>query len=414
MMNFSAQSGYPWRAGSQAQLPAGFPCRPLAIGMVLAALAVSASAIAQNAPSSAPEASHAPVQPIELEAAPPAKSTLQRKSKYEISVDGGDWQATGVPLLTGDEVKFHASGSMILSDGHTSDPAGVARGWKDLLRLYPVSSANSGALVGRIGDSSAALPFSIGADDTLTVPADGQLYLRANVSPDLTADGSYKVKIEVHPPKAGNSGATAEDSRNFAQELSPALFASIPRRVTDQQGDPGDMVNFALIGTQQQVKDALARAGWFPTDANPQDALIHGLLETLEHKSYMAVPMSTLYLFGRPQDMAYARANAIEVAATRNHLRLWLSPEKVGGVPMWVGSATHDHGFETDQRTGGITHHIDPDIDQERDFILHSLNDAGAVQAAAYVLPSNPVSTARTATGGSFNSDGRIVVLQLR
>jgi hypothetical protein len=78
-----------------------------------------------------------------------------------------------------------------------------------------------------------------------------------------------------------------------------------------------------------------------------------------------------------------------------------------------VGSSTRDHGFEKDQRTGGVTHHIDPDIDRERDFILQSLHDAGAVKAAAYVTPSNPVHSARTATGGTFSSDGRILVLLL-
>jgi hypothetical protein len=33
---------------------------------------------------------------------------------------------------------------------------------------------------------------------------------------------------------------------------------------------------------------------------------------------------------------------------------------------------------------------------------------------AAYVTPSNPLRTALTATGGSFHSDGRIVVIALR
>lgn len=354
------------------------------------------------------------VQPIVLSpGSAGGRISNSRKAKYEFTVTNGDWQATAISLLAGDQVKFQATGTMILSDGKRAKPEGVARGWKDLLRLYPLASANSGALLGRIGSGDAALPFLIGNQDTLTVPADGQLYLRANVSPDLTAEGSYSVMIGLKAAR-GASPAFLADSTIFVANISPALFAAIPRRVSDQQGNPGDMVNFALIGTEQQVQADLDKAGWFPTDANTKVALMNGLLQTLAHKSYMAVPMSTLFLFGRPQDMAYARANAIEVAATRNHLRLWKTTETVEGLPFWVGSATHDHGFETDQRTGGITHHIDPDIDQEREFILASLNDVGAVKAAAYVRPSNPVSSARTATGGNFNSDGRIVVILLR
>ena len=351
------------------------------------------------------------VQPIPLTAADGADSA-KPKSKYRLTVTGGGWQPASVPLLAGDRVEFHATGEMTLSDGHTANPDGVPRGWTDLLRLYPLSSADSGALIGRIGTGDAELPFLIGSSRIWTAPSSGPLYLRVNLSPDLTAEGNFQVSLRIQAP--GPVAATADLSASFISSLSPALFAAIPRRVHDQQKNPGDMVNFALAGTETQVKDDLANAGWFATDPNPQDALLHGLLETLSRKAYTQVPMSTLYLFGRPQDLAYARANAIEVAATRNHMRLWKTTETVDGLPLWVGSATHDHGFETDQRTGGVTHHIDPDIDRERDFILASLNDAGQAQAAAYVLPSDPVHQARTATGGSFSSDGRILVVLLR
>src|ERR1700755_880630 len=121
------------------------------------------------------------------------------------------------------------------------------------------------------------------------------------------------------------------------------------------------------------------------------------------------MPMSTLYLFERPQDLSYARADPITVAAERHHLRVWKSPETVSGKPLWVGSATHDIGFEKDQRTGGVTHKIDPEIDKERDYLLQSFDAAGNYSSAAYVTPTNPLLTAKTATGGSFQSDGRIV-----
>jgi LssY C-terminus len=124
--------------------------------------------------------------------------------------------------------------------------------------------------------------------------------------------------------------------------------------------------------------------------------------------------MSTLYLFDRPQDLSYARGDPITVAAIRHHLRVWKTTETVAGKSMWVGSATHDIGFEKDQRNGGVTHKIDPEIDQERDFIEQSFAAAGNLVAAAFVTPANPLRTARTATGGEFHSDGRIVVLDLR
>jgi hypothetical protein len=80
---------------------------------------------------------------------------------------------------------------------------------------------------------------------------------------------------------------------------------------------------------------------------------------------------------------------------------------------MWVGSATHDNGFEEDQRNGKMTYHIDSNIDEERDFIEKSFAAAGVLANAAYVLPENPLRTANTATGGTFESDGRIVVMEV-
>ncbi|HET9086429.1 MAG TPA: LssY C-terminal domain-containing protein [Acidobacteriaceae bacterium] len=360
---------------------------------------------------SGPEALQ-PVQAIPLTSSRIA-DRAEAASKYTVEVTSEGWQLAPVQLTVGDEIEFRATGRLRLSDGHTAGPDGVARGWTDLLRVYPLSNANGGALIGRLGKGSAGFPFLIGAARLWTSPSSGPLYLRANLSPDLTGDGSFHVAIR-RVRSRGVAVGSPEMSKAFLSGISPNLFAAIPRRVQDLKGDSGDMVNIALLGTRQQVQGDLAKAGWFSTDADPQDALLHGLIDTLSRRSYRDVPMSTLYLFGRSQDLAYARASAIEVAATRNHMRLWQTKVTVDGLPFWVGSATRDHGFERDQRTGGVTHHIDPDVDRERSYILASLNDAGQLKAAAYVMPSHPVHAARTATGGSFSSDGRILVLLLR
>jgi hypothetical protein len=79
-----------------------------------------------------------------------------------------------------------------------------------------------------------------------------------------------------------------------------------------------------------------------------------------------------------------------------------------------VGSATHDIGFAKDQKNGNVTHKIDPKIDDEREFLLQSFDATGVFSSAAYVTPENPLLEARTATGGRFRSDGRILVTALR
>jgi hypothetical protein len=174
------------------------------------------------------------------------------------------------------------------------------------------------------------------------------------------------------------------------------------------------MVNFALVGTAAQVQAAYKAAGWVAVDSSVENAIVSGLLKTLSKEAYTEMPMSTLYLFGRPQDLSFARADPFLVAAERHHLRVWKTNKTVDGRPLWVGAATHDVGFDKDQRNNKVTHKIDPVIDNERKFLLDSFDAAGAFSSAAYVTPEHPLTGAKTATGESFQSDGRIVVMDLK
>jgi LssY C-terminus len=341
---------------------------------------------------------------------PDASQLKARKGSYSFKIESGDWTDTGVTVTPADHLNFTATGNLALADGRSAAPDGLTRGWKDLVRAYPLNSANSGALIGRIGNADASVPFLIGASKDMDVSATGNLYLRLNLSSDLSGTGNVEVKMKLTNQPTQKTISVPD----LAKLLSPQLFAEVPRRVGDLQGNPGDMVNYALIGTQDQVTKAFAAAGWVQVDKTTQDAVVHGLISTLSHAAYTEMPMSTLYLFGRSQDLSFARADPLAVAAIRHHLRVWKTTENVGGEALWVGSATHDNGFEKDQRNGGVTHHIDANVDQERDFLEQSFAGAGVLAGAAYVMPSSPLTTAKTATGGSFESDGRIVVMDLK
>ena len=375
---------------------------------ILACLLIAGSRMLAQAPAAATTA-HPPVEVIKA-TTPDASQLKARKGSYSFTIESGDWTDTGVKVTPADHLNFTATGTLTLADGRPAPPDGVSRGWRDMIRIFPLNSANSGALIGRIGNQDAAVPFLIGASKDMDISATGHLYLRLNLSSDLSGTGSIAVKMKL----TNQPTQKTVSAPDLAKLLSPQLFANIPRRVGDLQGNPGDMVNYALIGTEDQVTKAFAAAGWVQVDKTTQDAVVHGLVSTLTHSAYTEMPMSTLYLFGRSQDLSFARATPLEVAAIRHHLRVWKTTETVGGEPFWVGSATHDNGFEKDQRNGGITHHIDANVDQERDFLEQSFAGAGVLAGAAYVMPSNPLTTAKTATGGSFESDGRIVVMDLK
>jgi hypothetical protein len=174
------------------------------------------------------------------------------------------------------------------------------------------------------------------------------------------------------------------------------------------------MVNFVLVGSQQQVQSALDAANWHVADTDDKKAVLEAVTQTYEKKDYLAMPMSKLYLFNRRQDFGYEQAEPIAMVASRHHFRLWKAPFTWNGQTVWVGAGTHDIGFAKDQRNGSVTHKIDPNVDGERDNIGSSLQKEGQAKSMSYYLPPNPVQQAKNATGDGYHSDGRILVFSLQ
>ena len=186
---------------------------------------------------------------------------------------------------------------------------------------------------------------------------------------------------------------------------------SMPRRVNDQLNNLGDMVNFVLVGDQKDVQAALDAANWHAADKGNSNAVFNAIRNTMDKKDYLAMPMSTLFLFGRAQDFGYEQAEPIAMVASRHHFRIWKAPFTYQGHEVWLGAGTHDIGFAKDKRNNGVTHKIDPAVDGERDNIGSSLQQTGKTRKLAYYLPASPVQEARNATGDGYHSDGRMLVI---
>ena len=348
-------------------------------------------------------------------------------SSHEVDVPATkQWTDTNINLRAGEKLSITATGEVTYPPAdskksqtpQTFGPDGLSRGWKDLLHEYAVPNGGRGALIGRLGSDDAAQPFLIGASNDYTAPVAGRLFLGINESLEDAgaAIGSFHVKIEVLNPGSSDAAAALVGGPADAPipAITAALLAEIPRRVNDPQGNPGDMVNILIVGTQEEVVNVFTTAGWVRVDKSVGDTVLEGALATLSKKDYLTMPMSTLFLFGRAQDYGFAHAEPVRVAMSRNHLRVWKSPYEVEGRPVWCIAATHDIGFERDQRNNGVTHKIDPAIDGEREYVNSTLSETGFVVRRNHVTPPNALTTAKTATGGEFHSDGRIVVLILK
>lgn len=338
-----------------------------------------------------------------------ATASGNRLLNYRVQVVGKQqWTDTKIDLVRGDKVEFASSGKLSFMARDCS-PEGLSRGWSDLIRSLPVNNAGNCTLIGRIGEADTSTPFAIGAKKQVDVRRGGRLYLGINQTATDASDGQFNVSVNIVPI----TSATIFAAPPKATAFDTSIFEKLPRRVVDLEGNQGDAVNFLIIGPKEQLEAAFSNAGWVIADRSITDAVLNATMKSTSKQVYLEMPMSQLYMFDRKQDYGYARTEPVQVVASRHHLRIWKSPYEVNGQPLWVGACTHDIGFERDQRNNGVTHKIDPEIDKERDYLAGTLNASGLVSESTYVTPPEPITEAHTATGGTFRSDGRILVLRL-
>jgi len=362
----------------------------------------------------------------EAQAPAVAQPNAASKRSYQVNVPGTkQWVDTNINVRGGAKLRFTATGTMTyprnesyagkLRTSGSFGPAGLARGFADLVHQYAVTDAGHGALVGRIGSGDYAQAFLIGESKEYHVPVAGRLYLGINQSTSdaSTAEGSFHVNIAILEEGSASVTNVGGPPETAIPSITPDLLNKIPRRVIDPDGRPGDMVNVLIVGAQEQMVKAFNAAEWVQVDKTVRNTAFNAALESIEKKDYLTMPMSILFLFNRPQDYGFAHAEPVRVAMSRNHLRVWKSPFEIGGRPLWCVAATHDIGFERDQRNNGLTHKIDPAVDGEREYVNGTLSGTGLVTQRDHVSPPDPLTSAKTATGGEFHSDGRILVLVL-
>ncbi len=338
----------------------------------------------------------------------------KRRLAQEVQITGDQfWVDAGIDVQAGEHVLITATGKLRYANAKDDNgPGGLGRSFKDLIKALPLNDTGRGALIGRIGEKDTAQPFLIGARRDVAAPISGRLSVGINQVSGDTGDGTYAVRIEVYTPEDGDKRVVAKLASSLPG-IDRNLFSRIPRRVNDKDGNPGDMVNFLILGPESAMQRTFTNAGWVKVDSDVKESILHGIIESLSKEAYLTMPMSPLYLFGRPQDYGWAHAEPVSVVRSRHHLRIWKASFQVKGETFWVGAATHDIGFERDERNNGITHKIDPDIDLERDYVEKTLASTGLVAEISHFLPEDPLKEAKTATGGTFHSNGQVLILKL-
>lgn len=200
----------------------------------------------------------------------------------------------------------------------------------------------------------------------------------------------------------------------------------VPQFTVTGDGLLGDPVNLALVGTLDKLRAAFTAAGW--VEAEPLNIKTSWRMAQafVLNRPYPAAPFSTLYLFGRGQDIGFQKAignsprkrhhvrfwaqDASNTPASANTLDFWLNTDRpqASEVALWVGAGTRDTGFSLTRFTFEVTHATDANTNAEREFIISQLTQCGAIRHAMLFKPGEQIERVN-----HYITDGEIAVAEI-
>jgi hypothetical protein len=179
------------------------------------------------------------------------------------------------------------------------------------------------------------------------------------------------------------------------------------------QGIPGDPINVGLIGDEKEVLCAMNAAKWYPADPVTFKSSVEIAGSVLLDRAYPDAPVSNLFYLGRREDLAFEKPSGTS-ADRRHHVRFWKALDRgEENRPVWLGAVTYDKGVGVSHFTGAITHHIDPDLDSEREKLARDLEDAGMVTAKYQATGVGLTLAGRNGGGDLYYTDGEVWILRL-
>jgi hypothetical protein len=197
------------------------------------------------------------------------------------------------------------------------------------------------------------------------------------------------------------------------QELRQAL-KDFQCCTTNKEGDTdGDPLNLVVIGPDRGIAYAFASRDWYVTETIHGNAVWKTIKSSVFGSQYKTSPVSPLYVFGRPQDIAMQKARS--TVDERNHLRLWLTPWLFKGEHVYIGQISRDIGVKFTMKSPTIsTHKVDPDVDEARNYLLQDLAFSEHLKKMGFVQGVGKTGleeNRQNLTGDPYFTDGMRMVM---
>lgn len=296
------------------------------------------------------------------------------------------WSVRNLPEIGSDERKSFTEKVAFFVDRH-------------IPVVVPPHSTVSGYVYTNLDPGRKAFAVDLfGANVTRTIES-------AQLVPGFEADYA-KVNFDTLYPSDQIQDLNLPQLRQYLEQL-PCCVAGGDRK-TD-----GDPLNLVVVGDGELVLTTLVRQGWDLTETMRFGSIGRTVLSSIFKSNYRTSPVSSLYLFDRPQDVAFQKARGS--VDERNHLRLWRAPVTLHGSEVWVGQISRDIGVKLSSVTF-VTHKIDPVVDEARLYVSLDAASSRSLRSVGYVSGvgvSTPAAPRKNFTKDPYYTDGKRVVLIL-
>jgi hypothetical protein len=221
------------------------------------------------------------------------------------------------------------------------------------------------------------------------------------------------LKVDYHDKDLAEPDLSGDTIACDADQLRQRLEA-LPRCTANRRDTiAGDPLNLVVIGEFADILNGFG-ARWDETEIISLKSCLRTVQAFARGKRYRYSPVSPLYVQGRSQDFALQKTR--QTINQRLHLRLWVTPLRYQGKPVWIGQVSRDIGVRFTLKTWNLTtHKIDPDVDDARDYVLDDLMEGGHVAAVGYVPgvgQAGSTTPRHNLTGDPYFTDGlRAVVI---
>jgi membrane protein DedA with SNARE-associated domain/membrane-associated phospholipid phosphatase len=210
--------------------------------------------------------------------------------------------------------------------------------------------------------------------------------------------------------KAKKSRSAAEAVLLVSDVSSLLTSGKIPINTESVGGAALEPINLVFqVKSEEALTDAMSKAGWVKAVSPNPTSLVHAAWAAWTNQQDSNAPVTPYFWESRPNDAAFQRPTQAPTLRKRHHVRVWQTRYTTSnGDVIYVGAASLDDGLDW-----GLLHHIDPNLDAERDTLASDLTKADLVDGVQNIA-ATPPRLGQYVAGDPWFTDGNALLLRIR